>query len=204
MTIVIKAITFDLDGVYFPNGKANFIKALGNLGISEDEAKRVFLKSDQMNKLYEIGKMTDEEFWTWVAKEWKIDKSPQELIELLIDSYDVDPNVVEIVTGVRKNGYKTLICSSNFPARINGLQKKFRFLDDFDAWVLSYEIGFNKPSKELFEELIKKSGVSAEEIVFADDRAENIDSAKSVGITTFLYENFDKFIDQLKSLGVKI
>ncbi len=45
----IKVITFDLDGVYFPNGKANFIKSLENLGVSEDEAKRVFLKSTQMN-----------------------------------------------------------------------------------------------------------------------------------------------------------
>ena len=42
---MIKAITFDLDGVYFPNGKANFIKALVNLGVAEDEAKRVFFRS---------------------------------------------------------------------------------------------------------------------------------------------------------------
>ena len=45
---MIKVITFDLDGVYFPNGKANFISALGKLGISEDEVKRVFLKSPQI------------------------------------------------------------------------------------------------------------------------------------------------------------
>lgn len=45
----IKGITFDLDGVYFPSGKANYIKCLEKLGVSEDEAKRVFLKSPQMN-----------------------------------------------------------------------------------------------------------------------------------------------------------
>jgi hypothetical protein len=27
---MIQAITFDLDGVYFPNGKGNFIKAINN------------------------------------------------------------------------------------------------------------------------------------------------------------------------------
>ncbi|MFA6270722.1 MAG: hypothetical protein WC657_05980 [Candidatus Paceibacterota bacterium] len=68
----IKVITFDLDGVYFPNGKANFIKSLENLGVSEDEAKRVFLKSPQMNQEYKNGKMTDEEFWTWAVSEWKL------------------------------------------------------------------------------------------------------------------------------------
>lgn len=46
---MIKAITFDLDGVYFVNGKSNFISNLVKIGVSEDEVKRVFLKSDEMN-----------------------------------------------------------------------------------------------------------------------------------------------------------
>jgi len=201
---MIKAITFDLDGVYFVNGKSNFISNLEKLGVSEEEAKRVFLQSDEMNKLYKEGKMTDDEFWTWALLEWKLDKTPKELMELLILGYGVDESVVEIVKKVRSNGYKTLICTSNFPARINGLQGRFKFLDNFDTWALSYEVGFNKPAKELFEELIRKSGVDASEIVFADDHQENVNGAKQVGIEAFYYEGFDKFIEKLKKLGVKI
>ena len=201
---MIKAITFDLDGVYFPNGKGNFIKALGKLGVSEDEAKRVFLKSDQMNRVYKIGKMTDEEFWSWAAKEWKLQKTPQELIDLLISSYDVDDRVVATVKNVRVSGYKALVCSSNFPARVNGLQQKFSFLDNFDTAVFSYEVGANKPSERIFQELINRAGVPAETIVFADDHADNLGEAKQLGITTFLYKDFNKFIDQLKNLGVKL
>lgn len=201
---MIKAITFDLDGVYFVNGKSNFISNLGKLGVSEDEAKRVFLQSDEMNKLYKEGKMNDEEFWSWAFKEWKLDKTPRELMELLISGYEVDESVVEVVKKVRANGFKTLICTSNFPARINGLQKRFKFLNNFDAWALSYEVGFNKPAKELFEELVKKSGVNANEIVFADDHQENVDGAKAVGIEAFYYEGFDKFIEKLKELGVNV
>lgn len=148
--------------------------------------------------------MTDEEFWSWASKEWKLDKTPKELMELLISGYEVDESVVEIVKKVKANGYKTLICTSNFPARINGLQERFKFLDNFDAWALSYEVGFNKPTKELFEELVKKSGVNANEIVFADDHQENVDGAKDVGIEAFYYEGFDKFIEKLKELGVNV
>lgn len=203
-TKMIKAITFDLDGVYFVNGKSNFIENLVKLGVTESEAKRVFLQSDEMNVLYKTGKMTDDEFWSWASKECKIDKTPKELMDLLISGYEVDENVVEIVKKVRANGYKALICTSNFPARINGLQARFKFLDNFDAWSLSYEVGFNKPSKELFTELVKKSGVNANEIVFADDHQENVDGAKEVGIEAFFYEGFDKFMAKLKELGVKI
>jgi FMN phosphatase YigB (HAD superfamily) len=131
---MIKAITFDLDGVYFVNGKSNFISNLSKLSVSEAEAKRVFLQSEEMNNKYKMGMLTDDQFWSWAANEWKINKSPQELIDLMISGYEVDENVVEVVKNVRSNGYKTLICTNNFPARIKGLQMKFKFLDNFDAW----------------------------------------------------------------------
>lgn len=200
----IKVITFDLDGVYFPNGKANFIKSLGNLGISEDEAKRVFFKSPQMNQEYKTGKMTDEEFWTWAVSEWKLSLPWHEIVKIMIDGYDVNSDVVEVVKKLRKSGYKTAICTSNFPARISGLHNKYSFLNDFDIKVLSYEIGINKPDKRLYEELVARSGVAPEQVVLADDDANSIAGAKAVGITTFLYEGFEKYVDQLKSVGVNI
>ena len=201
---MILAITFDLDGVYFPNGKGNFIKALGGLGIPEDEAKRVFLKSDQMNKLYKCGKMSDEEYWAWAVGEWKLDKTPQELMGLLIAGYDVNENVIQTIKTIRANGFKAVVCSNNFPARVNGLQDRFRFLDNFDASVFSYEVGECKPSEVIFSELTKRAGGSAESIVFADDNPDNLSGAKNLGITTFLYEGFDKFMEQLKGLGVGV
>lgn len=201
---MIKAITFDLDGVYFINGKANFIANLVNLGVDESEAKRVFLQSDQMNKLYKTGQLEDEEFWTWASSEWNIGRSWQELIDLLISGYEVDFNVRDIVKKVRANGYKTLICSNNFPARIEGLDKRFGFLSDFDGKALSYEVGFAKPDQKIFEELINVSGVKPEEIVFSDDNIENLDGAKSLGIQTFLFEGFDNFMETLRSKEVNV
>src|SRR3989344_4953925 len=147
----IKVITFDLDGVYLPNGKKNFISALGKFDVSENEAVRVFLKSDEMNKEYKKGNMTDEEYWTWVKNEWKLDLSWQLIVKLMIDGYDVDEKVVSVVRDLRTKGYKTAVCSNNFPARVNGLHEKFGFLDNFDVSVFSFKIGVSKPDKKIFE-----------------------------------------------------
>lgn len=201
---MIKAITFDLDGVYFVNGKSNFIRNIVKLGVSEPEAKRVFLESDEMNHQYKEGKMTDEEYWSWAGKEWKLNKTPKELSELLISGYEVDPNVVDTVKKVRVKGYKTLICTNNFPARINGLQERFKFLDDFDGKAISYEVGSSKPDKEIYQKLIDVSGSKAEEIVYADDHQENIVAAQELGINAFFYDGFEGFIKKLRDLGVKI
>jgi len=201
---MIRAITFDLDGVYFPNGKKNFIKALQGHGVSKDEAERVFLKSHEMNSQYKLGKMTDDEYWIWAAKEWGVPLSPKELIALLVSGYDVSPEVKKVVHAAREHGYKTLICSNNFPARVNGLQERFGFLDNFDTSVFSYEVGATKPSEAIFIELVKRSRLAAEEIAFADDDADNVSGAKAVGVTAFLYEDFDKFMEHLMLLGVKL
>lgn len=202
---MIKAITFDLDGVYFSSvGKSNFIKNLGDLGVSEEEAKGVFLKSDEMNKLYKTGKMTDQEYWSWAIKKWGIDKTPQEIIDLMIEGYEVNEEVVDVVRKARERGYKTLICSNNFPARINGLDKRFDFLKDFDVAVFSHQVGFTKPTKEIFQELINKSALKPEEIVFSDDDESKMTGAKELGINTFLFTDFDGFLENLKELGVEI
>ncbi len=201
---MVKVITFDLDGVYFPEGKANFMKAVIALGVSEDEFKRVFAKSPQMNLEYKLGKITDEQFWTWAISEWKLNLSWTEVVSLMIESYSVDNKIVEVINKVRAKGYKTAICTSNFPARINGLQSRFGFLDNFDVKVISYEVDANKPDKAIFEKLVEKAGVLPEDIAFADDNEESVASSISVGITTFLYKDFETYLEQLKGVGVEL
>jgi putative hydrolase of the HAD superfamily len=157
-----------------------------------------------MNSEYKNGKMTDEEFWNWAASEWQLSISGERLIQILIDGYEIDKDVSDVVKKLRTKGYMTAICSNNFPARIDGLLKKFNFLNDFDIKVLSYEVGVSKPDTKIFDALVKKSGVVPEAIVFADDNQANLEGAKQLGITTFLYEGFDNYLKQLRDIGVEI
>ena len=199
---MIKAITFDLDGVYFVNGKLRFIAKIEKLGVSREDVVRVFLKSDEMNRLYKKGKMTDQEFWSFAIKEWGLNLTIEETVKMLVDGYEVNNDLVKVVRNLRKNGFKTCICSNNFPARINGLHKRFGFLNDFDVITLSYEVGAKKPSLKIFYDLISKAGVKPEEIIFTDDKEDNVAEAKKIGIKAFFYEDLKKFLEELKNLGV--
>lgn len=201
---MIKAITFDLDGVYFLHGKQRFFEELEKLGVSEEEARRVFFKSEEMNQQYKKGLWTDEQYWSWALEEWKLELSVEEVKALLIKGYEVNQEVEEVVKKVREKGYKTLVCTNNFPARIQGLQERFGFLDNFDVKVISYEVGVIKPQAEIFQKLIAESGVSAEEIFYADDSEEAVSVAKSLGITARLYTDFSGFMQELKDLGVEL
>lgn len=148
--------------------------------------------------------MTDNEYWSWAIQQWGIDLTVQQVIDLLIEGYEVNEDVVKVVKEVRTKGYKTLICTNNFPARIKGLDERFGLLNNFDAYVFSYEIGATKPSTKIFQTLVERSGVKAEEIVFADDNKDNLEGAKAVGIQEFFYEGFDQYVVKLRDLGVEI
>jgi putative hydrolase of the HAD superfamily len=201
---MIKAVTFDLDGVYFtPQSFKNFKTNLPKKVTDEDKVNWVLYKSPEMLS-FKSGKLEETEYWNFVRQELGVELDNVGIFKLLQDSYVIDPEVRAYVKRVKTAGLKTCICSNNFVTRIRELDNKFSFLADFDVQVFSYKAGIMKPEKGIFEDLIKQSGVNPEEIVYADDDESKIKGALELGIKAFVYEGFEKYIQQLESLGVKV
>jgi epoxide hydrolase-like predicted phosphatase len=201
---MIKAICFDLDGVYFPEtGKKAFHNALMRLTGSEEKVNFALYKSPEMNQ-FVTGKLDESAFWECMRQYLGLKLTDQEFRDLWVKEYSIDPEVKQAVLKARANGYLTCICSNNNPARVAALHQKFGFLEDFDIKIFSYEVGFTKPSKEIFQVLIAKSQVQPEEIIYADDNPERIQGALDLGINAFVYENFEQYLDQLQKLGVNV
>lgn len=58
--------------------------------------------------------------------------------------------------------------------------------DLFDKAYYSFEVGHIKPSKEIFEYLLKDANVKAEDCLFLDDGSKNIEVANELGFKTYL------------------
>lgn len=201
---MIKGISVSLDGVYFLNGRKKFLNKLNSLGITEFDSERIFLKSDVMNKIYKLGKLDDEKFWDWAIKRWNLNLSVHEAVELLISGYEINTPVAELIKNLKSKGYKTLMCSNSFPARITGLEQKFGFLNNFDEAVFSYERGVDKPNKLIFERLIEISGLKPEELMHIDENEKNLSEANSLGIKTHVYTSFEDFSNYLQTKEVNL
>lgn len=72
---------------------------------------------------------------------------------------------------------------------------KAPILQLLDGCVFSGPLGITKPSKEIFEHILNKYGLSAEETVFIDDKNQNIAGANAVGIQGYV---FDGDVSKLK------
>ena len=76
----------------------------------------------------------------------------------------------------------------------------FLLLTDGD--IFSYSVRQVKPDVEIYETLLKKYQLTADECVFIDDRMENIEGAEKAGIHGICFETIEQVKEDLKKYNV--
>jgi epoxide hydrolase-like predicted phosphatase len=92
------------------------------------------------------------------------------------------PDVREALAEVRRRGYR-LGMISNLPMDEGNWVRAFDLEAAFDAAVMSYEVGWLKPEREIFLLAAERLGVAPGECVFVDDLAHYLEGARAVGMT---------------------
>jgi HAD superfamily hydrolase (TIGR01509 family) len=198
---MIKAICFDLDGVFFTKQSFKAFKnTIAELTSHPDLLDEVFHGS-MMND-FKKNKITEDAYWDYVRNSLDISLANEEFSAIFENSYSIDQDIFDYILKIKEAGYKTCLCSNNFSTRIMALDKKFDFLKHFDVKVFSFDVGALKPDIKMFQTLAELSCVDGSEIVYSDDNKSKLEGAKNLGINTFVFENFPQFKNKLKSLGV--
>lgn len=109
-----------------------------------------------------------------------------ELAQLLAaarESLVIKADTVELLRSLR--GKAGLYCLSNMSVPVyRQLRERHDFWEAFDGVVISGEVLLLKPEREIYEHLLRRFALLAQETVFIDDVAENIDGARAVGLKT--------------------
>jgi putative hydrolase of the HAD superfamily len=195
---MIRNIIFDMGNVLIKFTPSQIVEELG-LESKEDEElllKTVFHSGEW--HLTDLGTMTEVDLWNSVSQ-----KLPEHLLGYAHDiilEWDKNlvpvPGMEEVVRMCKENGYNVYLLSNAslrqplyFP-RIPGSQY-------FDGTVVSAIVGICKPDREIYEYLLFKYGLKAEECIFIDDLPKNIEAANAVGIHGIL---FDGDVENLKKI----
>jgi putative hydrolase of the HAD superfamily len=81
---------------------------------------------------------------------------------------------------------------------------EFNLLDDLDAFFSSCYLGLRKPDRRIYQVALDVLQRDPEEVIFIDDRPENVAAAASLGIHGIRYEGSAKLADELARLGVSL
>ncbi|WP_165021299.1 MULTISPECIES: HAD family hydrolase [unclassified Dysgonomonas] len=193
METSIKNILFDFGGVIVSLNKNNALNRFREIGfsnideyINEFRQKGIFLE-------YEEGKINAEEFY----KEFRRLAGKEDISNEDIDSawlaflVGIPEYKFQLLKDLRKK-YNVYLLSNTNPSVMSWAQSKdfspegLPIQDFFDKCYLSFEIGCAKPDKEIYEFIIKDSGMNPAETLFFDDGAANIEVAKKLGFETYL------------------
>lgn len=105
--------------------------------------------------------------------------------------------------------YRTFLLSNINPIHygyiMDYLKEEFGFENNdhlFEKTYYSHFVGLRKPDSAFFEKVLNENGLVAEETLFIDDIAANLEPAKALGIQTFLMTASDTVQDFIKREGL--
>ncbi len=109
---------------------------------------------------------------------------------------------VDILKALTEDG-KAVYGLSNFSSEtFQTARRHFPFLDSFTGLVVSGDEGLIKPDPRIYELLMARFGLVADELVFVDDREANIKAANDLGIHGLLFTSPEKLRQDLAGFNI--
>lgn len=96
---------------------------------------------------------------------------------------DVFTKMQDYAQELKKQGYKLFVLSNTAASYYDLAEKGYLPIDEIlDGKVLSYEVEMVKPDVAIYQYLLDKYGLEAQNCVFLDDIKGNIEAAQSLGM----------------------
>jgi len=186
----IQNIIFDLGGIILNIDLKQTELAFAELGVGNFNDYYTLQSAMPLFEKLETGAITPIEFYNEFRKLSKVSLTNDQIMNAwnaLLRGFPKER--IDWLKQVSKR-YKIYLLSNtnqiHYNSFINSFKREFNenFNDLFIKAYYSYQLGLRKPSKEIFEIVLKKENLQASETVFIDDSEANIKAAASVGLQT--------------------
>ena len=141
---------------------------------------------------YESGRLTRSEFFKKICQATGFHGTMDEFGGFFADIFTPIPPMIELHAKLHHHGIPTYALSNTNDLAIEHIRLNFPFFRDFDGYIFSYEIGIMKPDATIYEALEKLAGCRGKEIVYLDDRLENVNAGAACGWRAILHESPEK------------
>ncbi len=152
---------------------------------------------------YDKDSVTASEYWTSVAQSAGVSLTArviEELTELDITSWmQFDSVMWDWIEELRAAG-KRVAMLSNMPRDLGqALRTRTHRFASFDHVTLSYEVRAAKPEPAAFEHCLEGLGTPADQLLFFDDRIDNVQGAELLGIRSIQFTDRDETLLRVRN-----
>ncbi len=182
---MIKTIYFDF-GAVLVNYQQVFTKICADFSL---DLKDFWDLYEQFDADLAIGRVSTEQFWQICIDKYKLTGTKNyDLLDRWVTDYKVIQPVQDLIYSLENKvdmGIISNVCAGLWQRSFEmGLVPKINYKKIY----LSYQIKMAKPSPDIYEKVQKESGVLPSEILFVDDKPENMVIPKSLGWQTVVFD----------------
>ena len=146
---------------------------------------------------YECGQVTRQQFFEQVRDAVGFKGDLAEFGGYFADIFTEIPQMIALHAELRRRGFKTYIFSNTNDLAIEHVERNFPFFKNFDGYIYSCEVGTMKPDAKIYEAMEKLCRRTGADIIYLDDRLENVQAGLARGWKAFLHETPEKTRDNL-------
>jgi len=151
-----------------------------------------FLGSSPLLVEYESGRLTRETFYHAIREAIGFRGGLAEFGGFFADIFTEIQPMTALHLELRRRGCKTFIFSNTNDLATEHIRRKFPFFSNFDGYILSYEVGGMKPQPEIYAAMEAMAGKRGAEMIYLDDRLENVEAGRARGWRAILHESPEK------------
>lgn len=199
---MIRNIVFDIGNVLIYFRPQEY---MDNFGFEQSVKYNVYnciFKSKYWLEL-DRGTLSEEEAVELFCKEApNVEKEIRKVMEAWKDILLPIPETIALIKELKQKGYKVFVLSNYHKKAFEKIYSENEFFKLLDGKVISYEVNYIKPEREIYDYFLNTYDLKPEETLFIDDTYENIEGAAKLGINTILFDGIDKLKENLKELNI--
>lgn len=184
-----KYILFDLGGIFVPDSTKHLNREIARyVGISEEEMSMRW--TGALPELF-TGSMRIIDFY---ENQFGSSHDPnvllQKHLEIYTRGFQMNPSMLELLQ--KLNLKNTTACLTNTEKEVSEINAELGLYENFQYRFLSTEMQLMKPNKDIFISAIQTLNASNKDVIFIDDKEENIKTGSLLGLKTILFESADQ------------
>lgn len=203
----ISTIIFDIGNVLIDIEYKNTIAEFQKLSDIDFNSIVSYHAQIKLFDLFETGKVTAQEFRDDLKKYLKPGTTNEQIDFAWNAIFTGYPHCKFELLLKLKSQYKTFALSNINEIHVQTIDKYVQQNFDvkdmnsyFNKAYYSNEVGFRKPDPEIYKYILEQEKLTPSETFFIDDKIENIEAAKAMGIVTFHLTDRDKLMDIFSSI----
>jgi putative hydrolase of the HAD superfamily len=197
----VRAVVFDYGNVLCLEQTPEDMKGMALVcGIPHERFSELYWK---LRPPYDRGDIDGPAYWTAVAGQQELSLSTDQIATLIkLDGESIirpNQDAVQWAELLHHEGFP-LTLLSNMPLELSRhVTKCFPSLSIFEYLIYSCDYGSIKPELAIYRDCLELLKVAPQDILYLDDRAENVDAAARLGINSVLFDTVEKTASRVES-----